>query len=243
MSRILSRRNYSRARLSPCLIALYLVSPASAQLLNLACGRTKFAEPSGTVLSAGYAQGAYPSNVNCEYAIEMRAQEQVTFTFTELDLEDAGGGECYDYIKIISPSGDSSGNICGTSREPYTVTAELAGEVLIELITDESENRRGFKIDYLKGLPDPCQPNPCQHGATCTSVLGNARCICSAGWMGETCEEDVNECETSPPVCDEATQVCVNTPGSYARARSMVVVNHNLIVVVRLTFLYTINGF
>ena len=195
----------------------YFSTPVNSQLLNMVtCGRTRFTEPTGTILSAGYNTGSYPSNVNCEYQIEMNAQEQVTFTFIELELESAGGGECYDFLKIISPSGEDSEKICGTEHEPYTVTAELAGDVLLELMTDDSENQKGFKIEYIKALADPCSPNPCNHDGTCTSVLGLARCLCTPGWTGQFCEEDINEClNTLNPICNEELEICINTPGSY----------------------------
>lgn len=198
-------------------VLLNHINLVNSQLLaNLACGITKFTANSGTIISPGFNSGAYPSDTSCEYHVEIKAGEVATFKFVELDLEDAGGGECYDSVTIISPSGESSGPICGTERDDYVVRADIDGEVLLELITDESENRKGFKIEYTKDIADPCDPNPCLHGGTCSSVLGQARCFCSDGWTGDICDEDINEClDTVNPVCNEAEQVCVNTPGSY----------------------------
>ncbi|XP_053384896.1 uncharacterized protein LOC128550257 [Mercenaria mercenaria] len=47
------------------------------------------------------------------------------------------------------------------------------------------------------------------------SCLGTI-CKCKAGWTGLKCENDVNECDTDPPVCDDTKHSgCQNSPGSY----------------------------
>ena len=197
--------------------------------LDPVCGRTRFSENSGEIKSPSYPNN-YPNDLKCEYHIEIQAKEQITFKFLDLDVEDAGGGECYDFLTIIAPNGASSGQICGTSRDDYIITADMDGEVLLEFFTDESENKPGFRISYQKAIADPCIPNPCFHGATCTSVLGQARCICTEGWEGDFCEIDIDECENrNPPVCDETSQICVNTPGSYlCEAKSYATINFDI---------------
>ncbi|XP_066222818.1 epidermal growth factor-like protein 7 [Saccopteryx leptura] len=63
------------------------------------------------------------------------------------------------------------------------------------------------------GLPGACaaaicQP-PCQNGGSCVQP---GRCHCPAGWMGDTCQTDVDECSAGGGGCP---QRCVNTVGSY----------------------------
>ncbi|XP_075865316.1 epidermal growth factor-like protein 7 isoform X2 [Microcebus murinus] len=63
------------------------------------------------------------------------------------------------------------------------------------------------------GLPGACsaavcQP-PCQNGGSCVQP---GRCRCPAGWRGDTCQSDVDECSTGGGGCP---QRCVNTEGSY----------------------------
>ncbi|XP_012500103.1 PREDICTED: epidermal growth factor-like protein 7 isoform X2 [Propithecus coquereli] len=62
------------------------------------------------------------------------------------------------------------------------------------------------------GLPRACgavcQP-PCQNGGSCVQP---GRCRCPAGWQGDTCQSDVDECSTGGGGCP---QRCVNTEGSY----------------------------
>ena len=36
--------------------------------------------------------------------------------------------------------------------------------------------------------PDPCEPNPCQHGGRCTDFNGQATCECDARYSGEKCQ-------------------------------------------------------
>ncbi|XP_059869734.1 epidermal growth factor-like protein 7 isoform X2 [Delphinus delphis] len=63
------------------------------------------------------------------------------------------------------------------------------------------------------GLPGSCaaaicQP-PCQNGGSCVQP---GRCHCPAGWQGDTCQTDVDECRAGRGGCP---QRCVNTAGSY----------------------------
>ncbi|XP_069871178.1 epidermal growth factor-like protein 7 isoform X2 [Dipodomys merriami] len=64
------------------------------------------------------------------------------------------------------------------------------------------------------GLPGACeaaicQP-PCRNGGHCAQP---GRCRCPAGWKGDTCQTDVDECSTGGAGCP---QRCVNTAGSYS---------------------------
>ncbi|XP_051697019.1 epidermal growth factor-like protein 7 isoform X1 [Oryctolagus cuniculus] len=63
------------------------------------------------------------------------------------------------------------------------------------------------------GLPGACaaavcQP-PCRNGGSCVRP---GRCHCPAGWRGDTCQTDVDECSSGRSGCP---QRCVNTAGSY----------------------------
>ncbi|XP_017081199.1 cubilin homolog [Drosophila eugracilis] len=63
-----------------------------------------------------------------------------------------------------------------------------------------------------------CKSSPCQNGGYCHDAYKGFQCECTAGWQGETCEEDVNECLTLAGTdldgCVNNGQ-CINTPGSY----------------------------
>jgi len=48
---------------------------------------------------------------------------------------------------------------------------------------------------------DRCISNevhPCQNGGTCEPVGDDLRCICSAGYTGQRCETEIDECQSTP---------------------------------------------
>ncbi|XP_052777286.1 uncharacterized protein LOC128214704 isoform X2 [Mya arenaria] len=49
----------------------------------------------------------------------------------------------------------------------------------------------------------------CLHGS-CDKKHG---CDCNTGWMGESCDADVDECAAGTKECEDANTVCINTPG------------------------------
>ncbi|XP_022808884.1 uncharacterized protein LOC111345856 isoform X3 [Stylophora pistillata] len=61
-----------------------------------------------------------------------------------------------------------------------------------------------------------CVKNSCKNNATCQSGFTDKgyRCLCTAGFKGQSCDEDIDECATSNHGCS-TTAVCKNTKGSY----------------------------
>jgi hypothetical protein len=48
----------------------------------------------------------------------------------------------------------------------------------------------------------------------CDTVTG--KCRCKSNWKGDTCEDDVDECEEDTTLCsDKNNTTCVNTHGLY----------------------------
>ena len=39
-----------------------------------------------------------------------------------------------------------------------------------------------------------CNSYPCSHGGTCIDLYDGYTCLCTPGWEGTECSEDVNEC-------------------------------------------------
>ncbi|XP_078681775.1 uncharacterized protein LOC144916521 [Branchiostoma floridae x Branchiostoma belcheri] len=74
---------------------------------------------------------------------------------------------------------------------------------------------------------DECARNPCQHGGSCVNKDGGYTCICSSGWTGQDCQQDIDECASKP--CQNGT--CDNKDGGYTCHRcefSCVLSNHSL---------------
>ncbi|XP_022795527.1 pro-epidermal growth factor-like [Stylophora pistillata] len=72
-------------------------------------------------------------------------------------------------------------------------------------------------FDYLYyGAESTCIRNLCKNNATCQSGFTDKgyRCWCTAGFKGQTCDEDINECVTEEQRCS-VDAVCSNTKGSY----------------------------
>ena len=62
---------------------------------------------------------------------------------------------------------------------------------------------------------DPQLRHNCVNG-TCKDESGNFKCICNAGWTGDACDADIDECTLGTDDCapdDEAT--CTNTDGGF----------------------------
>ncbi|NWI00383.1 PROS protein, partial [Tichodroma muraria] len=63
-------------------------------------------------------------------------------------------------------------------------------------------------------ISNQCSPLPCHKDGYKNCIDGQAKytCVCKAGWRGENCEEDINECEDFNGGC---SQRCSNFPGSF----------------------------
>ncbi|XP_071484069.1 uncharacterized protein [Diadema antillarum] len=62
----------------------------------------------------------------------------------------------------------------------------------------------------------PCQPDPCQNGATCSLTQltpSGFECHCIQGYRGTNCSVDINECKSSP--CQNGAS-CLDLIGSFS---------------------------
>ncbi|CAG2185964.1 unnamed protein product [Mytilus edulis] len=75
-----------------------------------------------------------------------------------------------------------------------------------------------FNQDILKEYsgPNPCEPNPCNNGGTCTELTADSiNCDCDPAWIGDKCDDPVpNPCEPNPcnnaGTCTELTADSIN---------------------------------
>ncbi|PFX22542.1 Fibrillin-1 [Stylophora pistillata] len=65
-------------------------------------------------------------------------------------------------------------------------------------------------------LMSACLTNPCKNDAKCQSGFTDKgyRCMCSVGYKGLTCDEDIDECAAGKHICSPDA-VCSNVKGSY----------------------------
>ena len=71
---------------------------------------------------------------------------------------------------------------------------------------DKGTNSKDGCVDVI------CPEGLCDHGGLCLSVHHRPKCFCPAGFTGDTCQTNVNEC-ASQPCYNGGT--CVDSPQGY----------------------------
>lgn len=72
-----------------------------------------------------------------------------------------------------------------------------------------------INVDDCNPFTDPVTKEPkCFNKGKCVDRVGGYHCICPAGYVGERCEGDVNECLSNP--CDpRGTHSCIQLTNNY----------------------------
>ena len=55
-----------------------------------------------------------------------------------------------------------------------------------------------FSTFYFTLVLNPCEVQPCNNGGICKVTGATYECQCQAGFQGDNCETEINECESSP---------------------------------------------
>ncbi|KPL13657.1 MAG: hypothetical protein AMS26_13590 [Bacteroides sp. SM23_62] len=113
------------------------------------CGRCldeTFAAPAG-IFSDNSCDGDYDNFADCRKLIQVPDADYINLVFTEFNIE-----EGYDYVRVYD--GPSTGDVLlgeftGTSL-PDMVTS-TGGSMLVHFISDYSEIRSGWSVEYISG--------------------------------------------------------------------------------------------
>lgn len=126
------------------------------------------------------------------------------------------GGTCNDVgdgnFECLCHTPRFIGDNCNEDTDPCASSPCLFGgkchsDLLGNYTCDCPPRMTGRRCDFGRF----CLPNPCRNGGICEEGDNGPLCMCR-GYMGPTCEVDVNECENQP--CGSGAS-CVNEAGSF----------------------------
>ena len=111
---------------------------------------------------------------------------------------------------ILSPSGIRTHNL--EIRSLTLIQTTLAGI----LLTSQSYYCRAFVIvvceDQFWGV-NCSKTCACVEASGCDPVSG---CLCDKGWRGEHCDQDIDECQEDPDLCNDTMKECINEDGFFS---------------------------
>ncbi|XP_068704326.1 uncharacterized protein [Montipora foliosa] len=96
---------------------------------------------------------------------------------------------------------------------------DINGKLLCELLPSDKYNNSDKFISnesfHHFSITSSCSGWPCKNNGTCLPLYeeNSYKCICKAGFTGQDCENDIDEC-SSENECD-VTATCTNTIGYY----------------------------
>ncbi|CAF0813108.1 unnamed protein product [Didymodactylos carnosus] len=105
---------------------------------------------------------------------------------------------CYKVNNASNITWSSARNIC-TNDSNSLVTANFTG--LTHLLSLESDTESTSIMYWLSGIYSYsyCDVNnSCQNNATCYMNAGRELCVCTSGFTGSVCDQEIDECLTSP---------------------------------------------
>ena len=91
----------------------------------------------------------------------------------------------------------TSSNHPSTKSQPTILTNDTSTNIPFHhrLLTPPPKNI----FQYLYPPSDECSNgNPCRNGGRCVNVVGRFECRCVAGYDGDVCQNNINECASNP---------------------------------------------
>ncbi|XP_022803780.1 uncharacterized protein LOC111341092 [Stylophora pistillata] len=109
--------------------------------------------------------------------------------------------DCVSYNFEKQPDGESGMHSCELNNSTHE---------------GHDEDLVGNISYFYRGAESACIENPCKNDSTCQSGFTNKgfRCLCHAGFKGQFCDEEIDECREGTHNCS-LLAVCRNTKGSY----------------------------
>ena len=101
----------------------------------------------GIITSPNYPRN-YPHNTECIWLLRGTPGRQITFTFTNFDIESHSSCR-YDFVEIRQGDNSNSslaGRYCGTNL-PNTVTS-FGNSLYVRFLSDTSTSGTGFRATY-----------------------------------------------------------------------------------------------
>uniref|UniRef100_A0A673LLV5 Neurogenic locus notch homolog protein 1 n=1 Tax=Sinocyclocheilus rhinocerous TaxID=307959 RepID=A0A673LLV5_9TELE len=128
------------------------------------------------------------------------------------------GGTClntqggYNCVCVNGWTGDDCSENIDDCADAACHTGATCHDRVASFLCECPHGRTGL----LCHLNDACISNPCQKGSNCDTnpVNGKAICTCPLGYVGPSCDQDVDECSLGANPCEHAGK-CINTKGSF----------------------------
>uniref|UniRef100_A0A7N8Y3W1 Neurogenic locus notch homolog protein 1 n=1 Tax=Mastacembelus armatus TaxID=205130 RepID=A0A7N8Y3W1_9TELE len=127
------------------------------------------------------------------------------------------GNDCSENIDDCASAACYHGSTCHDRVElPQRENASKLKHITVITVIKRVEVLLHSAPGLLCQLDDACISNPCEKGGNCDTnpVTGNHICTCPSGYVGASCDQDVDECSLGSNPCEHAGK-CINTKGSF----------------------------
>ncbi|GFO24162.1 fibrillin-1 [Plakobranchus ocellatus] len=122
---------------------------------------------------------------------------------------DATNTNCSDIneCQINNPCDTTNGD-CSNLIGGFSCSCDDGFQLAEDMVTCQA-------CDFYKFGNECSETCACNETNTAQCLATNGTCVCSDGWAGPTCSENVNECEAPTSVDCGSNARCVDSPGTY----------------------------